>query len=251
MGSGVRFPIDSRRLHQDQIDSTAPRNPGRCFFKKVHCGRRKVSAVPIASSARTGLDSISRQEIADLPIRRYEGEVLLVATAADRDRAMADIRQERVAGFDTETRPAFHKGQSYLPCLAQVATARAVYLFRLEQTDFSAELTEFLQCANIVKAGVAIADDLRQLKLLFPFEEKSVVDPGWVASRHGYSQTGLRNLAGIFLGFRIPKGNRTSNWAATRLNPAQIAYAATDAWGCRELYLRFEETGMLERHQPG
>lgn len=189
--------------------------------------------------------TISREEIAGLPVRRYEGDVLLVTSADERDRAMSDIRQERIAGFDTETRPAFIRGQSYLPCLAQVATAKAVYLFRLEQADFSAELVELLQGPGIVKTGVAIADDLRQLKLLFPFEEQRVVDPGWIAGRHGYGQTGLRNLAAIFLGFRIPKGNRTSNWAAHRLNAAQIAYAATDAWACRELYLRFEALALL------
>lgn len=191
------------------------------------------------------LRPISREEIAALPIRRYDGEVFLVSTKHDADRAMADIRQERVVGFDTETRPAFEKGRSYLPCLAQVATARAVYLFRLQHADFSAPLTELFAAPAIVKSGVALADDLRQLKLLFEFEAQRVLDPGKVASRHGLEQTGLRNLAGIFLGFRIPKGNRTSNWAAPRLNAAQINYAATDAWACRELFLCFEKLGLV------
>jgi ribonuclease D len=59
-------------------------------------------------------------------------------------------------------------------------------------------------------------------------------------------QTGVRNLAGIFMGFRIPKGTKTTNWAAQRLSEQQITYAATDAWACRELYLRFEALGMTE-----
>jgi 2-keto-3-deoxy-L-rhamnonate aldolase RhmA len=67
--------------------------------------------------------------------------------------------------------------------------------------------------------------------------------PGRPCKRYGYEQTGLRNLAALFLGFRIPKGNRTSNWAARQLSPAQLTYAATDAWVCRELYLRFEAAG--------
>jgi ribonuclease D len=54
----------------------------------------------------------------------------------------------------------------------------------------------------------------------------------------------------MFLGFRIPKGNRTSNWAAPRLSPAQINYAATDAWASRELYLRFEKEGLLQAAAP-
>jgi len=55
----------------------------------------------------------------------------------------------------------------------------------------------------------------------------------------------VRNLAGIFLGCRIPKGARTSNWAAPHLSAAQITYAATDAWACRELFLRFQSLGLL------
>jgi ribonuclease D len=55
----------------------------------------------------------------------------------------------------------------------------------------------------------------------------------------------VRNLAGLFLGFRIPKGNSTSNWAAARLRPQQVAYAAMDAWACRELYLKFRTLGFV------
>ena len=189
--------------------------------------------------------TISREEINELPIRRYEGEVHLVASAQDLDRAMADIRAERVLGFDTETRPAFRKGEHHLPCLVQVATERAVYLFPLQRMDFSAAIAELLAAREIVKIGVSLAHDLRELKLVFPFEEASMLDAGATVQRHGLGQTGLRNLAALFLGFRIPKGNRTSNWAARQLSPAQLTYAATDAWVCRELFLRFRELGLL------
>ena len=189
--------------------------------------------------------TISRAEINELPIRRYEGEVHLVSSAQDLDRAMADVRAERVLGFDTETRPAFRKGEHHLPCLVQVATARAVHLFPLQRMDFSAALAELLAAREIVKVGVSLAHDLRELKLVFPFEETSMLDAGATVQRHGLEQTGLRNLAALFLGFRIPKGNRTSNWAARHLSPAQLTYAATDAWVCRELFLRFEELGLL------
>jgi ribonuclease D len=191
------------------------------------------------------LRTVSREEINALPIHRYEGAVSLVAGAERLERAMADILQESVAGFDTETRPAFRLGESYLPCLAQVATARAVYLFQLQHDDFGAPLARILSAGNVVKAGVGLKDDLRSLKKLITFEEKSVVDLGTVAKRHGLGQTGVRNLAALFLGFRIPKGTKTSNWAAPRLSAQQIAYAATDAWICRELYLCFKKLGLL------
>ena len=193
---------------------------------------------------------ISREEIVNLPIGRYDGEIRLVLTESDLERALADLRCETVVGLDTETRPSFSKGESHLPCLVQAATARAVYLFQLKRIDAAPMIAELLETSHVIKAGVALAHDLRSLKLLFPFQERNIIDLGIVARRAGFSQTGLRNLVGMFLGFRVPKGNRTSNWAAARLSQAQITYAATDAWACRELFLRFGTLGLLDAPPP-
>ena len=201
-------------------------------------------------SAHRTLRAISREAMLDLPIGRYEGEVCLVTTPHDLERARADLMQESVVGFDTETRPAFHKGESYPPSLFQAATAHAVYLFQLRQMEVFPVLAHLLEERRIVKAGVAVADDLRTLKHVFPFVEKSVVDLGIVARHAGYDQTGLRNLAGIFMGMRITKGTKTSNWAAAKLSTQQIVYAATDAWVCRELHLRFQKEGLLRGGEP-
>ena len=188
---------------------------------------------------------ISREALAELPVRRYEGPVSLVATLRELADAREDFRGERVVGLDTETRPSFKKGEVYLPCLVQAATARAVYLFQLSRLEVFPALAELLASPSVVKAGVGIANDMLQLKKVFPLTVENTVDLGVVARRRGLGQSGVRNLAGMLLGFRIPKGNRTSNWAAPQLSPAQITYAATDAWACRELYLRFESQGLL------
>jgi ribonuclease D len=188
--------------------------------------------------------NVSREEINELPIRRYEGPVHVIASAHDLAPAMADILQEPVVGFDTETRPAFRPGESYPPSLAQIATARAAYIFQVSRPEIAAAAAQVLSQEHIVKAGVGMADDLRALKKVIAFTEKSIVDLGDLARRQGLKQTGVRNLAGLFLGFRIPKGTKTSNWARHQLTPQQITYAATDAWACRELYLRFRELGL-------
>jgi ribonuclease D len=189
--------------------------------------------------------NVSREEINELPIRRYEGEVRVVAALHDLAPAMADLLQETVVGFDTETRPSFRVGESYPPSLAQVATGRAVYLFQVQRQDIAAAVAEMLAEKRIVKAGVGLAYDLQALKKVIQFTEKSIVDLGTVATRHGLKQTGVRNLTGLFLGFRIPKGTKTSNWSRPRLSAQQITYAATDAWACRELYLRFRELELI------
>lgn len=193
--------------------------------------------------------AISREAMAELPIRRYQGEVCLVDTPQSLHRARTEMSEENIVGLDTETRPAFVKGVHHLPCLVQVATARCVYLFPLRWHEAYPLLAQMLADTRIVKVGISIADDLRALKEVFSFEAQNIIDAGGVAKRHGLEQSGLRNMAGIFLGFRIPKGKQTSNWAAAQLSPAQIVYAATDAWACRELYLYFRESGWLMDHK--
>lgn len=190
--------------------------------------------------------SVSREDVNRLPIRRYAGSIRLVATPAELALAMQDILQESVVGFDTETRPAFRPGESYLPSLVQFATASAVYLLQIQQQALCIDATrEVLSSPKVIKAGVSVTDDVRALKKLLAFDEESMLDLGKVAKRHGLKQTGVRNLAAMFLGARIPKGAKTTNWAARSLTPEQIAYAATDAWTCRELYLRFKELRLV------
>lgn len=197
------------------------------------------------------LRAITPEAVNALPIRRYEGEVRLVASREEAERAAADFAAEPVVGFDTETRPAFRAGVSYPPALVQVASSRAVYLFQLARADFSATLAALLASGRTVKAGVGLADDLRQLRKLFELAPAALVDLGAVARGFGLEKSGVRTLAALFLGIRIPKGTKTSNWAARTLSPQQVAYAATDAWACRALYLRFAELGLVSSGAGG
>lgn len=189
----------------------------------------------------TSCSEITPEEIARLPMGGYTGEILLIQSRADLEEASMALLRERVTGLDTETRPAFHKGESYLPSLVQLATAQAVYLFPVQRVDCAEVLIDVLQAPKLIKAGIALAHDLRQLRQLIPCEPRGIVDLGHLAKRHGLRQTGLRNLAALLMGIRIPKGNRTSNWASERLSPSQLRYAATDAWACRELFFRLEQ----------
>lgn len=186
---------------------------------------------------------ITRNEVNALPVRRYDGEVRIVGD--DAQSVLADVLKEEVVGFDTETRPSFRPGESYPPSLAQVATANAVYLFQLRHRAAVEVVARMLEAPQVVKVGVGLADDLKALKKVREFSEKSIVDLGLAAKRQGLQQSGVRNLSALFLGFRIPKGTKTSNWSRSQLTAQQVAYAATDAWACRELYVRFRNLGFL------
>ena len=122
------------------------------------------------------LRAISPEAVNALPIRRYEGDVRLIATREDAERAAADFAAEHVVGFDTETRPAFRVGQSYPTALVQVASARAVYLFQLARADFSAVLRDLLASPATVKAGVGLAEDVRQLGKVFEVAPAALVE---------------------------------------------------------------------------
>ncbi len=189
--------------------------------------------------------TISKDDLMLLPIRRYEGPIHLVTDAGELALAHRAITAEPVIGFDTETRPTFRKGQSFPPSLVQIATADAVFLFQLKRVDVTRELAEILANPQILKVGVALEYDLSALKKVFPFEHRHTLDLGTVAQKQGLKQSGVRNLAGMFLGFRITKGARTTNWANPTLTTSQIHYAATDAWVCREIYLKFRVLGWL------
>ena len=52
----------------------------------------------------------------------------------------------------------------------------------------------------------------------------------------------VKKMAAIILGVRISKKEQLSNWEADKLSPAQQLYAATDAWVCREMYIKLLDT---------
>src|SRR4051794_6055606 len=114
--------------------------------------------------------SISREEMSELLIRRYEGPVHVVAGVQDLQHAMPDILGESVVGFDTETRPAFRVGESYLPSLVQFAPAHAVYLLQAQQPGLFDAMREILSSGKVIKAGVSVTDDIRSLQKLFEFD---------------------------------------------------------------------------------
>jgi len=190
---------------------------------------------------------ITTEEAAKLPIGQYEGEICLVKSARDLKQAINVIRAQKVVGLDTETKPAFRKGQFYLPCLVQIATDSVVYLFQLKRMDFSKIMVELLENPALIKTGIGLSNDFMTLTKVFPFAPKNIVDLSLVAQGHGFKKSSVRHLAVNLLGFRVTKGASTSNWAAPELTPKQITYAATDAWVCRQIFLRFQQLDFLDK----
>jgi len=191
---------------------------------------------------RPGFDRrMTKDEINACPVARWTGPVHVVRTAVDLVAAMEKLAGQTLLGFDTETRPSYAVGESYPPALLQLAGETEVFIFQLKHLGLAMPLRRILADPAIIKAGVALNYDLRELKKMAPFKASGFVDLGDRARKADIKNHGLRGLAAVLLGFRIAKGTKTSNWAKDTLTPQQIAYAATDAWVGRELYLAMDE----------
>lgn len=179
---------------------------------------------------------ISKAEINELPLIAWEGEIRILETAEAMQAAVDELKNESHLGFDTETRPTFKKGQYYPPALIQLATEGCVYLFRISKTKTLAPVRPILESPDILKTGVAIKDDVKELRAMEDFQPGGFVEIADITVKLGYENRGLRALAGLLLGGRISKAAQVSNWARPELDDKQIRYAATDAWISREIY---------------
>ena len=192
---------------------------------------------------KTYADSITSEAVNLLPTGSFPGEIVVV----DRSELIADacayLSECDVIGFDTETRPSFTKGVMNKVSLLQLSSGERAFLFRLNRIALEKPLLQLLSSDRVVKAGVAIRDDIRVLRQLRHFTPGGFVELQNIAPEYGITDKSLRKLAAIVLSVRISKAQRLSNWEAKQLTPAQQLYAATDAWIGREIYLRLKRSG--------
>ena len=179
---------------------------------------------------------ISKAEINDLPLIAWEGEIQIVESIEKMEAVAATLANESHLGFDTETRPSFKKGDYYPPALIQLATKHCVYLFRISETETFDPLLPILESPHILKTGVAIKDDVKELRAMEDFTPNGFIEIADITMRLGYENRGLRALAGLLLQGRISKAAQVTNWARPKLDNKQVRYAATDAWISREIY---------------
>ena len=211
-----------------------------------------VAAAGATSDRVHGLRiSMTSDEINALPLRHYEGPVEVVSGDAEVAAMLKRLRQEKIVGFDTESRPAFRPGESFPVSIVQLAAADTVYLVQIRKLAHPKKVFEFFEDPAILKVGVALDQDLRKLREMQPFEAAGFVDISRIAARIGLRKSGLRGLAAILLGFRVSKGAQRSNWSREALSSAQIIYAATDAWVSRELYVAFVARGLTVPAEAG
>ena len=186
--------------------------------------------------------TISNEEVNQLPLGAFEGEVIVLSDPNSLTDIFEEINSHHCVGFDTETKPVFVRGHHNKVAILQIALPEKVFLIRLMATGITPEIVRFLQSEIILKAGVAIRDDIKALQLLKRFKPAGFVELAHLAKEAGLEVESVKKLAALLLGFRISKSAQTSNWEADQLNEKQISYAATDAWVCLEVYRKLKTT---------
>jgi ribonuclease D len=157
------------------------------------------------------------------------------------------LKGMKLLGFDTETRPMFvKKGKRNQVSLIQLATNNLAVLIRINKIGVPDDLVNLLSDPTVIKAGVALRDDLRFLSSVRKFTPAGFVDLQSFVKQFGIESSGLKKLTAIVLGFRISKGQQTTNWEAESLTEAQQVYAATDAWVCYEIYSKLIKNYFIQ-----
>ena len=184
--------------------------------------------------------SISPEEISALELASFPGEIVLVDREGEElDKAVRYLKRQQVLGFDTETRPTFSPDQhSTGTALLQLSGGGKAFLFRLKKIGLPRPLAAILANPNIVKVGAATLDDVRGLQKITPFSPRGFVDLQSIVNEYGIRDKSVKKMTAIILGVKISKAQQLSNWEAEHLSESQQRYAATDAWVCREMYLR-------------
>ena len=184
--------------------------------------------------------SSSPEEIAALELASFPGEIVVIDEDGPAlEEAVRYLKRQKVLGFDTETRPTFSPDQR--PCgtaLLQLSGPGKAFLFRVKKCGLPRSLASVLSSHFIKKVGAATLDDVRGLQKLTRFQPRGFVDLQKIVWEYGIRDMSVKKMAAISLGIKISKAQQLSNWEAAQLSEGQQRYAATDAWICREMYLK-------------
>ena len=185
-----------------------------------------------------------------MPKVLFPGRIFVVYTESDAEKAVAYLKDQRIVGVDTETRPSFTRGTTHKVALLQISTQDTCFLFRLNRIGMPDSLQEFLM-SDTLKIGLSLKDDfnsLRKRQDMHP-DRGNWIELQEYVGKFGIEDRSLQKIYANLFGEKISNNQRLSNWEADVLSEGQKLYAATDAWACVEIYnclSELESTGNYE-----
>ena len=181
-------------------------------------------------------DKFDKSIINSLPLVTFPGKIIVILNEYEAERAVEYLLSCDVLGVDTETRPAFRKGNNHKVALLQVATRKECFLFRLNHLGLPKSLLRLLSNKQVPMVGLSWHDDLMSLHRREQFEPGWFIDIQDIIGNLGIVDKSLQKLYANLFGEKISKRQRLTNWEADVLTERQKEYAAIDAWACIKLY---------------
>lgn len=192
------------------------------------------------------IENILPETIETMPLASFPGDICVIdSLSEDYRKAIRYLKRQKILGFDTETKPCFtpHTPNPGV-ALLQLSGGGKAFLFRIKSLKMQRALCNILANPNIVKVGAATTDDVRGLQRYAKFKPASFVDLQKIVPEWGIRDKSVKKMAAIILGVKVSKTQQLSNWEADTLSEPQQKYAATDAWICREMYMKLMHTEL-------
>ncbi len=180
--------------------------------------------------------TISKDQIAELDRVVFDGEIIVIDHLAQVKNAVDYLSSKTAIGFDTETKPAFKRGQTNNVALLQLATEEECFLFRLNKIGYPDDLEDLMCNKEVKKIGLSLRDDFAALRKRTGKNPENFIDLQLFVDKFDIEDNSLQKIYAILFGQKISKSQRLSNWEAEELTPAQQSYAAIDAWACLRIY---------------
>ncbi len=169
---------------------------------------------------------------------------------ADCQKAIEEIAQAKICGFDTEAKPTFRKGQiSDGPHVVQYALTNKAFIFQLHHPECLKTAAKIIESKEILKVGFGLNNDHKQIRHKFKTNLNHTLDLDQTFKNIGYrGQIGVRGAIGVLLNqcFKKSKSTTTSNWAAKILSTRQLIYAADDAYAALKVMEALQLNGHIK-----
>ena len=183
-----------------------------------------------------------KADIAEMDL--FEGlgmeSVFVVTCGRQAELALKDLMMAGTVGFDTESKPTFHKGQkSEGPHVLQFSTLDKAYIFQSHVVESHPAIIGLLKSPELTKIGFGLGGDLQQITNRFGIHPSAIVDLDRSFRQLGYrNAVGAKSAVAMFFNRKLLKSKSitTSNWAARDLSERQLLYAANDAYAAIRIF---------------
>ncbi|MDO9402595.1 MAG: 3'-5' exonuclease [Polaromonas sp.] len=167
-------------------------------------------------------------------------QIEVVSTPAQARAALQQLAGENALGFDTESKPTFARHEvSDGPHIVQLSTLHKAWIFQLLDAECLRAVAQLLESPTIIKAGFGLGDDRKRIIHKLGVDPHGILDLNVIFRERGYRKDmGVRGAVAVMFNKRFIKSKKasTSNWANPVLTPAQVIYAANDAYGALRVY---------------